>query len=105
VHRDGDPGRDDAAQDARLVVFPRRPGQELARSDGIYRGYLARAMDRIGETGALKPGLTHPRAVDIAWFYLGHESWHALAVARQWSWEETERWLADQLTAALLGAQ
>jgi AcrR family transcriptional regulator len=76
----------------------------LARSDGIYRGYLARAMDRIGETGALKPGLTRPRAVDIAWFYLGHESWHALAVARQWGWEETELWLADQLTAALLGA-
>jgi AcrR family transcriptional regulator len=77
----------------------------LARSDDLYRQALGDALDRIRETGPLRPGLTRRRAVDIAWFYLGHHSWNVLVVARQWTWEEAEQWLAGQVTAALLGAQ
>jgi len=75
----------------------------VARSDDLYRQALARAVDRVREIGALKPELTRRRAADIAWFYLGHESWHVLAVARQWTWDEAEEWLAGQLAVALLG--
>ncbi|HEX6521854.1 MAG TPA: TetR/AcrR family transcriptional regulator [Streptosporangiaceae bacterium] len=77
----------------------------LVRSDDIYRHYLGQAVDRVRETGTLRPGLTRLRAVDITWFYLGHESWHVLAVTRQWTWDEAEQWLAGQLTSALLGAE
>jgi AcrR family transcriptional regulator len=77
----------------------------LARSDDLYRDCLSRSVDRVRETGALRPGLTRPRAVDITWFYLGHESWHVLVAAQHWTWEEAEQWLAGQLTAALLGAE
>jgi AcrR family transcriptional regulator len=77
----------------------------LARSDDLYRHYLSRSVDRLREMGALRPGLTRPRAIDITWFYLGHESWHMLAVARKWSWDEAEQWLARQLSAALLGTE
>jgi AcrR family transcriptional regulator len=75
----------------------------LARSDGIYRARLTDALDRIGEMGALMPELTFHRAIDIAWFYLGHQSWHVLVDAQRWTWEEAEQWLTSQLTAALLG--
>lgn len=77
----------------------------LKRSDDLYRRALAHAIDRVLETGTLRPGLTRRRADDIAWFYLGHEPWLVLAVARQWTWDETEQWLAGQLTVALLGTQ
>jgi AcrR family transcriptional regulator len=77
----------------------------LARSDDMYRHKLAQAVDRIQETGTLRPGLTRLRAVDITWFYLGHESWHVLTSARKWTWDEAEQWFGRQLTVALLGAE
>lgn len=76
----------------------------LARSDDVYDDHLARSVDRIRETGTLRPGLTRRRALDITRYYLGHESWHVLIAARNWTWEEAEQWLAGQLTAALFMA-
>jgi hypothetical protein len=40
-------------------------GPNTWRSDGLYRHYLGLAVDHIWETGALRPGLTRPRAVGI----------------------------------------
>jgi AcrR family transcriptional regulator len=87
------------------AVVEQAAADVLARSDDTYRHYLGQAVDRVGEKGDLRPGLTRLRAVDITWFYLGPESWHVLTAARQWTWDETEQWLSGQLSAALLGTQ
>jgi AcrR family transcriptional regulator len=77
----------------------------LARSDEMYRQYLEQAVDHVRKAGTLRPGLTPERAADIAWYYLGHQSWSLLAVSRQWPWDDAEQWVAEQLTAALLSPQ
>jgi AcrR family transcriptional regulator len=77
----------------------------LARSDEVYRRYLGQSVDHVRQVGTLRPGLTPERAADIAWYYLGHQSWSLLAVSRQWPWDDAEQWVAGQLTAALLGPQ
>jgi AcrR family transcriptional regulator len=74
----------------------------LARSDDLYRQYLGQSVDHVRRAGALRPGLTIERAADIAWYYLGHQSWSLLALSRQWPWDDAEHWVAGQLTAALL---
>lgn len=76
----------------------------LARSDELYRQYLGQSVDHVRKVGTLRPGLTPERAADIAWYYLGHQSWHLLALSLQWAWDDAEQWIAEQLTAALLGA-
>jgi AcrR family transcriptional regulator len=74
----------------------------LARSNDIYRQALAHAADRVQEMGALRPGLTRKQAVDMLWFYLGHQAWNLLVSDQGWTWDDAERWLCDQLAAALL---
>jgi AcrR family transcriptional regulator len=77
----------------------------LARSDEMYRQYLEQAVDHVRKAGTLRPGLTPERAADIAWYYLGHQSWSLLAVSRRWPWDDAEQWVAEQLTVALLSPQ
>jgi hypothetical protein len=52
---------------------------------------------------ALKRELSHQRAVDILWFYFGREAWHNLVFDRQWSWDDAEQWLGEQVATALIG--
>jgi AcrR family transcriptional regulator len=73
----------------------------LRNSDRLYVDTLAKTAKRLHELRALKEGLTVERATDILWFYFGHRSWHLL-FERRWSWDDAERWLADQVSAALL---
>jgi hypothetical protein len=51
---------------------------------------------------ALATHLADRQAVDIRWFYLGHEAWHVLVSERQWSWDDAELRLGEQAAAALL---
>jgi AcrR family transcriptional regulator len=74
----------------------------LARSNEVYLETLAVTTDRLRELAALRPGLTRQRATDMLWFYFGHRAWHLCVSERRWSWDEAERWLADQAAAALL---
>ena len=74
----------------------------LARSDAGYREALSRIAGRLRNLKALRRGITEAMAVDILWFFLGHEAWHLLVADRQWSWDKAERWLRDQAAVALL---
>ena len=76
----------------------------LARSDRIYRETLAIVVQRLHEMSALQGHLTDQQAIDILWFYFGHEAWHTLVFERRWSWDDAERWLAEQAATALLQA-
>ncbi|MFD8612538.1 TetR/AcrR family transcriptional regulator [Streptomyces sp. NPDC059631] len=77
--------------------------QTLDRSDQYYRQSLGVAAARLADLTALRPGLTAERVTDILWFYLGHHSWRLCVSDQGWAWEEAERWLAEQVRAAVLG--
>ena len=74
----------------------------LAKSNTVYRDALAKAADRLLAIGALRSGLSRGHAIDVLWFYLGHHSWNLLVADQRWTWDDAERWLGDQLAAALL---
>ncbi|MFG2357924.1 TetR/AcrR family transcriptional regulator [Streptomyces sp. NPDC048521] len=76
--------------------------EELAQVVHAYRQALAVLAERLEELGALRPGLSQERATDILWFLLGLPSWRVFIAEFNWSWDEAERWLADQVTSALL---
>ncbi|UIX31148.1 TetR/AcrR family transcriptional regulator [Streptomyces sp. GQFP] len=76
--------------------------ETLARANRVYREALAVVAGRLEELGALRAGLTRGRATDILWFFLGHPSWRLYVADCRWSWNETEQWLAQQVSAALL---
>jgi hypothetical protein len=69
---------------ARLTPHPR-----VAGTDG--RSALTSGVATMsgGQMHALAPHLADRQAVDILWFYLGYEAWHACWSERQWSWDDT----------------
>jgi TetR/AcrR family transcriptional regulator of autoinduction and epiphytic fitness len=60
---------------------------------------LARSLNR---DGALKPGLTTRAAADVVWTLASERTYLALVRDRGWKPEDYERWVAEQLEAALL---
>jgi TetR/AcrR family transcriptional regulator of autoinduction and epiphytic fitness len=63
---------------------------------------LARALHR---NKALKPGLTAREAADTIWTIASERTYLALVRERGWRPEKYERWVAEQLEAALLPAR
>lgn len=76
--------------------------EELHKVAAAYRQALGVLTERLAELGALRPGLSHERATDMLWFLFGLPSWRLFVAERYWSWDETERWLAEQAATALL---
>ncbi|MGW5617274.1 TetR/AcrR family transcriptional regulator [Streptomyces sp. NPDC003877] len=76
--------------------------EELQHVVTVYRRALGVLVERMAELGALRPGLNRGRATDMLWFLLGLPSWRVFVAEHGWSWDETERWLAGQVTAALV---
>ncbi|MET7695207.1 helix-turn-helix domain-containing protein [Streptomyces sp. NPDC005483] len=76
--------------------------EELHKVAAAYRQALGVLAERLAELGELRPGLSHERATDMLWFLFGLPSWRLFVAERKWSWDETERWLAEQAAAALL---
>jgi hypothetical protein len=76
--------------------------ETLTRADRVYREALAKVAARLKDLEVLKEGLTIDRATDILWFYLGHQSWRVYVTDCGWSWNETEEWLAGQVSTAVL---
>jgi AcrR family transcriptional regulator len=62
-----------------------------------------RVTELLAGRGALRPGLSAPRAADIIWAIANPRTQYALVAERQWSAAEYESWLADLLAASLLG--
>lgn len=68
----------------------------------IYRTALVPIAERLTELGGLRPGLEVGDAVDRLWFYFGYSSYFTLHDDNGWSYEQAERWLAEQAIGALL---
>ncbi|MFH9969220.1 TetR/AcrR family transcriptional regulator [Streptomyces mirabilis] len=77
--------------------------ETLTGANRVYRKALAIVAGQLEGMHALREGLTQGRATDILWFFLGHQSWRLYVTDCGWSWNDTEQWLADQVSAALLG--
>ncbi|KUN18824.1 hypothetical protein AQJ23_39545 [Streptomyces antibioticus] len=76
--------------------------EQVRQVSAAYRQALAVLAERLAELGVLRPGLSLERATDMLWFLLGLPSWRLFVVELGWSWDETERWLAEQAVAALV---
>lgn len=76
--------------------------QALSRTHRAYREALGVVAAQLTALDALRHGLTRDRATDILWFYLGLQSWRIYVHDCGWSWNDTEDWLAKQVSAALL---
>jgi AcrR family transcriptional regulator len=84
------------------AAVEREVEEELHEVAAAYRQALGVLTERLAELEALRPGLSHERATDMLWFLFGLPSWRLFVAERNWSWDETERWLAQQAAAALL---
>jgi AcrR family transcriptional regulator len=61
-----------------------------------------RLAKTLHQTGHIRPDLSSRRAADIIWALANEQTYLALVRDRRWSTHDYERWLADQLIAALL---
>jgi AcrR family transcriptional regulator len=59
--------------------------------------------DLLHRDGQLRPGLGASEAADVVWTLASERTYLALVRDRGWSPDAYERWVAGQLTAALLG--
>ena len=73
----------------------------VERATATLRLRFHRVAARLVAIGALREGITPARATAILWFYFGFTAWRELR-GLGWTWKETERWLAEQATAALV---
>lgn len=76
--------------------------ETLTRANRSYREALGVVARRLEDLDALRQGMSVDRAADILWFFLGHHSWRLYVADSGWSWNDTEKWLAEQVSAALL---
>lgn len=58
-------------------------------------------IDRLEETGRLKPGLDREKAADILWALTGRDLYRLLVQIQGWPADQYQEWLADSLIAAL----
>jgi TetR/AcrR family transcriptional regulator of autoinduction and epiphytic fitness len=76
--------------------------QLLAEHDGLRYQTQSRLARSLHRRKQLKPGLTAREAADIIWTLASERTFLALVRDRRWKTENYERWLANQLVAALL---
>ena len=69
------------------------------------RGRVAQAplIRALATKGNLRPDLEAPEAADILWALAGPDLYRLLVVESAWSGDRYERWLAQSLSALLLG--
>lgn len=78
-----------------------RESQRIAHES--MRGGLTLAAQRLAGLGALREGLDVTRAADVLWFYLSNTAYFIRTDDLGWSLDESETWLSEVLSFALLG--
>lgn len=71
---------------------------------GNRRAGAAMVVGRLVETGPLRPGLTHERAVDALWVFNDPALYATLVIDRGWTEADYREWLIEQTCVALLPA-
>lgn len=74
----------------------------LAEHDAMRHETQSRIAATLRRRKELRRGLTVAKAADVIWVLAGERTYLQLVGGRGWSSREYERWLAEQLAAALL---
>jgi AcrR family transcriptional regulator len=74
----------------------------FAMSTARYRQAFVPIAGRLFDLGALQEDMDIDQTVDVFWFYLGYSGLNTLHDDNGWSYDRAERWLCQQITAALL---
>ncbi|WP_419703474.1 TetR/AcrR family transcriptional regulator [Promicromonospora sp. NFX87] len=77
-------------------------GEISAGTERLLRERFRMVSARLATVGALRPGLTTARAVDVLVYYVSPESWLRLR-GLGWSWQACQDWLRRELLFALCG--
>jgi AcrR family transcriptional regulator len=83
------------------VVSPELKQLEREREERRYARQQD-AIERLSSAGQLARNLPLSDARDILWTFSGRDLYRLLVIERGWSSEKYEKWLADQLSFALL---
>ncbi|MDX3656629.1 helix-turn-helix domain containing protein [Streptomyces sp. ID05-26A] len=81
------------------VLFAAIPAHEdgaalWEHSTGSYRLALRDTAEHLRDKGLLKMDVE--RATDVLWFCFGFGAWRTLVKECGWSWDDAEKWLAQQ---------
>lgn len=97
--------REDYGDIIRLVLTTAPQHAEVAQALEVattrYRDAVRAVAVRLDEVGGLREGLSVDEATDILWFYFGYSGFFTLVDDNRWTYERSERWLAEQAGAAL----
>lgn len=74
----------------------------MREANVVYRAALTRISERIADVGTLREGVDVKKATDMLWLYFGYAGLFVMHDDNNWTWDEAERWLADQAIHALL---
>ncbi|GAB2862656.1 TetR/AcrR family transcriptional regulator [Actinoallomurus bryophytorum] len=88
---------------AAAVQEPGVRESERIAHEGL-RGGLALTARRLMEMGAFRPGVDVDRATDLLWIYLCNAAYFIRTDDLGWSLDQSETWLNETLTFALLGS-
>jgi AcrR family transcriptional regulator len=106
-----------AAAVARQIRSAQSAAFELMRGAGVVAPELAKlerqrerlrydreenVITSLKDSGKLRPGLNHEKALDIFWMLTGGDVYRMLVSERRWTREQYENWLADTLVKLLL---
>lgn len=86
-----------------LSTAPHNPevADSLRVATKRYRDAIEAVAVRLSDIGGLRAGMTRAEATDILWFYFGYSGYFTLLDDNGWTYEQSERWLVAQATAAL----
>jgi AcrR family transcriptional regulator len=69
---------------------------------GYYRGSINRVSQHLAGLNALRPRADVQFATAVLWFYFGFPGLSAMHDDNDWSYDDAEKWLADEAIRALL---
>jgi AcrR family transcriptional regulator len=74
----------------------------MREANVVYRDALTRISQRIADVGALREDVDVKKATDVLWLYFGYAGLFVMHDDNGWTWDEAEKWLAEQAIHALL---
>lgn len=74
----------------------------LGQVIGYYRGSINRISQHLADLKGLRPGIDVQFATDVLWFYFGFPGLSAMHDDNGWSYDDAEKWLAEEAARAVL---
>jgi AcrR family transcriptional regulator len=87
-----------------LATAPNDPAvaASVAAATVVYRDALERVSRRLADLKSLRDGSDVKHATDVLWFYFGYVGLFTMHDENGWSYDQAEKWLADQAINGVL---